>query len=122
MNDKFDPPLSEAEVVKTAQSAWRYEEEGRNLIGRGRFAVSALDEIETFSSRPDAFYLLNELRARFRLPEPFALSPKPMARRYGWSVKRLRKARDNLLARGKIIQVHKGGNGPHDPDLYRLPR
>jgi hypothetical protein len=39
-----EPPLSDAEVVNIAASAWRYQEEGRNLVGLGRaFVVSNAD-------------------------------------------------------------------------------
>jgi hypothetical protein len=30
------PPLADDVVVAKAMSAWRYEQEGRNLVGRGR--------------------------------------------------------------------------------------
>jgi hypothetical protein len=40
-NMDCEPPLSDGDVVRIATSAWRYEEEGRNLVGRGRaFVVS----------------------------------------------------------------------------------
>jgi hypothetical protein len=43
-NMDCEPSLSDAEVVSIASSAWRYEEEGRNPVGRGRaFVVSNAD-------------------------------------------------------------------------------
>lgn len=36
INADYDPPLPAAEVRMTAKSAWRYEQDGKNLVGRDR--------------------------------------------------------------------------------------
>src|SRR5215471_3146230 len=47
-NMDCEPPLAEDVIISTARSAWRYEQEGRNLIGRGRSVLmphSLVDEL-----------------------------------------------------------------------------
>ena len=58
-----EPQMPDQDVVKVAQSAWRYEQEGRNLIGRGRSLVtthSLIDEL--IGESQDAFILFTLLR------------------------------------------------------------
>ena len=57
-----EPPLPDNSVISTAKSAWRYQREGRNLVGRGRSVVtphSVVDEL--IGENQDAFVLLTLL-------------------------------------------------------------
>ena len=54
---------SRIEVEKAARSAWRYERENRNLVGRGRAVVishSLFDRL--IAANQDAFILLTVLK------------------------------------------------------------
>ncbi|MFC3175010.1 bifunctional DNA primase/polymerase [Novosphingobium bradum] len=102
------PPLSDAEVSKTVASAWRYQSEGRNWVGKGQFAPiphSAIDGL--LHDSPDALLLLIRLvREHYGLRNTFfvanamaaTMSDRP------WSVKRLARARNALLATGRLIR------------------
>ena len=64
-NMECDPPLSGTKVIRAARSAWRYEQEGRNLMKRGRAVVIAHDVVDGLMHEdPDAFLLLIHLRRR----------------------------------------------------------
>jgi hypothetical protein len=54
-------PLSEAELETAARSAWKYECEGRNLVGRGKAVVLSHDMIDGLDDA-DAFYLMAVLK------------------------------------------------------------
>src|SRR4029077_9833942 len=60
------PPLSETEVVRIAVSAWSYQQEGRNLVGRGRAFVFANADYERLQEEGGdaAVVLYCELRAK----------------------------------------------------------
>jgi len=58
-NMECEPQLAGDVLISTAKSAWRYEEEGRNLVGRGRSVVTphaVIDEL--MGESQDAFVLL----------------------------------------------------------------
>ena len=110
-------PMDDEELVKAAESAWKYEQEGRNLVGRGRaFVIShdLYDRIDT--ENPDAWRLLTRLK-RHHWGRDFALS-KPMAASMNWDLRRWKKARDFLVRFGIIACLHEGGKGPGDPPIY----
>jgi hypothetical protein len=47
-NMECEPQLAGDVLISTAKSAWRYEQEGRNLVGRGRSVVTphaVIDEL-----------------------------------------------------------------------------
>jgi len=74
------------------------------------------------AATPDALALLTKLRlAHEAAGEPFAVAVKAMKMAGvmpGWSVERIRKARDKLVYLGFLRRVHKGGRCPGDPHLY----
>jgi hypothetical protein len=110
-------PLMESELEATARSAWKYETEGRNLVGRGKAVVishSVIDRVMAHS--PDAFYLLMILK-RHHWGRDFVLA-KPMAESMGWGLRRWKVARDMLVRLGIIACLHEGGLGPNDPPIY----
>jgi Bifunctional DNA primase/polymerase, N-terminal len=110
--------LSDAEVVKTAASAWEYTVAGKNYFNA---PVTALrhEEIDALAFRnPDAFALLAYLRRCHWNRRTFALT-KAFAQQIGWWDRRLRAATRSLVEFGIIECINPGGRGPHDPPQYR---
>jgi hypothetical protein len=118
------PPLPHDELVKTVTSAWRYQIEGRNWVGRETSVFITFDEIDKLMPNPDAVVLLLKLRAEhLGMRDRFALSPAAMAKaRFipGWNERRFRLARDCLVEAGRLIVLHAGGAGRGDPSLFSL--
>jgi hypothetical protein len=119
-NMDCDPPLSDAEAVKAARSAWRYEQEGRNLVGRGRAIVTAHSMIDgLMHESPDAFVLLMLLERHhwgreFVLANAMALT-MPGG---GWPLRRFQVARAKLIER-KHVELVRPAVQRH-PATYRL--
>jgi Bifunctional DNA primase/polymerase, N-terminal/Primase C terminal 1 (PriCT-1) len=110
-------PLPESELESAARSAWKYEREGKNLVGRGKAVVmshSIIDRVMAHS--PDAFYLLMILK-RHHWGRDFVLA-NAMASAIGWRLPRWRNARNILVRLGLIACIHEGGLGPSDPPIY----
>ncbi len=113
------PQLPDDEVVRLVHSAWKIQQEGRNFVG-GKVVPAGFGEIDRLASNsPDAFALLMMLRRYHNCREQFALG-KAMASKLGWSLPRFRAARTYLEEEGKIICLHPGGKGKHDPPRYAL--
>jgi Primase C terminal 1 (PriCT-1) len=116
-NIECEPPLSDTEIVSIATSAWRYQEEGRNLVGRGHAMVIDHGTFDTLMTEgPDAWLLYSHLR-RQHWGRDFVLS-KAMAPSMRSGRPRWENARDSLIDLGFIRCIHPGGNGPHDPPIY----
>ena len=99
-----EPQLAGDVLISTAKSAWRYEEEGRNLVGRGRSVVTphaVIDEL--MGESQDAFVLLTLLQ-RYHWGRNFVL-PNAMADQLGWTRKRFAAARSPLQGLGFIQLV-----------------
>ena len=119
-----DPPLTCSEVEKTARSALRYHESGRNWVGGEPQVIVTKSDLGDFAGSGDAMLLWVNLKAAHGgRHEPFAIVSKAMARADvipGWSAKKIRRERLRLLTLGKLEQVYTGGKGPGDPHLFRL--
>ena len=106
-NASFMPPLSDAEVVKVARSAWGYADRGENWFGAGQRVVTTHAEVDgLMQKQPDAFLLLT-LARRHHWGREFVLA-NAMAKRMpgdGWSRKRLAAARRYLEEHGEIEMV-----------------
>jgi len=116
-NMDCEPPLAEDVIISTARSAWRYEQEGRNLIGRGRSVLmphSLVDEL--IGESQDAFVLFTLLQ-RHHWGRDFCLA-NAMADQLGWSRKRFAAAR-TLLESLSFIQLIAPASF-RSPPLYRL--
>lgn len=113
------PPLSDAQVAKAARSAWKYEQEDRNWVGREARGFLTLTELEGLSLR--ASFLLCLLRAYHACRiEPFAIAIAPYSAELGWSPNTLLAVIRELIAGGYLARMYQGGSGPGDPSLYRL--
>jgi len=100
-NMDCEPPLPDEAIIATAKSAWRYEQEGRNLVGRGRSVLtphSVVDEL--IGQNQDAFVLLTLLQ-RHHWGRSFVLA-NAMANQLGWTRKPFAAARNLLRALGFI--------------------
>ena len=92
-NMDCEPPLAEDVIISAARSAWRYEQEGRNLIGRGRSVLmphSLVDEL--IGESQDAFVLFTLLQRHhwgrdFARPQPTDASRRGPKRRKLWTVR-----------------------------------
>jgi hypothetical protein len=85
-NMDCEPQLSDAEVANIATSAWRYQEEAINLVGRGHAMVMSHATFDALvGENPDAWMLYSHLLRQHR-GRDFVLS-KAMApsMRWGWS-------------------------------------
>ena len=110
-------PLPESELEAAARSAWKYEREGRNLVGRGKAVVISHNTIDrVMAHSPDAFYLLMILE-RHHWGRNFVLA-NAMAAAMGWRLSRWRSARNILVRLAIIACIHEGGVGPKDPPIY----
>ena len=112
-----EPQLADDALISTAKSAWRYEQEGRNLVGRGRSVVtphSVIDEL--MGESQDAFVLLTLIQ-RHHWGRKFVLA-NAMADQLGWSRKRFAAARTLLRSFGLIRLVAPASF--RSPAVYRL--
>jgi hypothetical protein len=109
--------LTDAEILKTAASAWRYHMEGRNFIAGDRGFFTPAVYFERIEGHPDAVALLATLRKANGARTEFTLA-NAIHRRIGYTRPRFRAARDRLVEHQIIVRTHAGGRGPHDPPRY----
>lgn len=99
--------FSEAEVEKTARSAWKYESEGHNWLGLGARPLPASQPIGLISSSPDAFILWTLLnhnhagKTSFIVANAMAKTMPPKS----WKRERFAAARKVLLDKGHIHEL-----------------
>jgi len=105
-NLKLPNPLSNEEIMKTAASAWEYEQRGLNRFGQfgAWVAVEEINSIviERRRADPDAFFLLVYLRANNGPWAEFMIADG-LAKTFGWGRNRLAAARKRLLERSDVI-------------------
>lgn len=118
-NEDCLPPLSDAEVVKLARSAWGYTERGENLVGRQHITVAFETIDQLLSVDPDAFVLMTLLlrhhsdRSRFLVANAMAKRMPPT----GWTLRKFQSARARLLENGFIACVRKASS-IYGPAMY----
>jgi hypothetical protein len=118
LNEGNMPQLPDAEVVKTARSAWDYQQRGENFLAGETSAILTHDVIDRLAAQdPHAFALLALLERYHGRREEFAVA-NAMADKLGWHIARLRSARAALVDMNIIRCVHPGGKGPKDPALF----
>ena len=94
-NQNCTPPLGETEIMTIAASAWTKTTEGRNRFGQ-HGAWIPVEVAASMMVHPDALALLVVLRAN-EGPWIQFMIPNTMAGKFGWTVKRLQKARLMLI-------------------------
>src|SRR5262249_8014241 len=116
-NQLFKEPMTDAEVVKIATSAWQHDAAGLNFFTRPRVMLNhdVVDALTAANS--DAVALLVVLERYHGGNNRFVLANE-MAAKMGWGLSRWRAARDALIASGQIKCLHPGGRGPNDPPIY----
>ena len=109
--------LTDAEVVKTANSVWKMQIENRNWIGQGGVIAVPRQVLATLrAAGHDALVLYMELRdAHYGLREQFVVA-NAMTDRVGMTLRRLQAARRQLREAGLIRIVKPGGR--NRPPLY----
>ncbi len=114
-------PLGDAEIVKIAKSAWKYQQQGRNFAGTGGVVVLENREVDALVGQPDALALMMLIRRHHNRGTAFALA-KAMASSTAleWTLPRFKRARSFLLESGFIVCVDRGGRGVHSPPLFKL--
>jgi hypothetical protein len=120
-DNQFEKPITDAELIKTAQSAWGYESKGLNRFGSASTLNITRDTVLSHAARnPDAYALFSILQAQHKgLREKFSLA-KGMAESMGWTLRKFKAARDYLVEARLLICLHPGGRGPKDPPIYRF--
>jgi Bifunctional DNA primase/polymerase, N-terminal len=102
-NMDCEPPLPEFVVMAKARSAWRYQQEGRNLVGLGRALVTPHDTYDVlWHEDRDALALYLHL-CRHHWGREFVLA-KAMTTEMAWGLRRWKAARDALVARCHLLQ------------------
>ena len=101
-------PLLEAEPESVARSVWKYETEGRNLVGHGKAVVLSHSLIDRVMAESDDAFLLLTILKRHHWGRDLALA-NAMAATLGWGISRWR------LARNILVRL---GIGPGDPPIY----
>jgi len=122
INAGLDPPLADAEVIKTARSAWKYEETGQNWAGCEARAIITAAEFELLKHNLNAYVLWAVLKLNHGArKEPFAVSPKAMSAASvipGWGPRKYANARNWLVERKFLKVNHEGGARPRDAWLF----
>jgi len=111
-----DVPLPDTEVERIVKSSWRYEQEGRNLMGRGAAVVTEHRVIDALAiaSDPDAAFLFLILR-RHHWGRHFVVA-NAMADGLRWNRKRFAAARTRLVELGLLREVQPAKR--HAPAVY----
>lgn len=119
---RFEPPLSDAEILKTAQSAWNYTERGENHVSRGRVITLQHDNFDRLMSYGSDSYLLYCVLRRHHWGRQFCVANRMAGQMPvgGWARPRFQKARGTLIENGEIIQV-RASSLRLGPALYRWP-
>jgi len=122
LNSQFAEPMEDNEALRIAKSVWDYKVTDRLIAPGERAVVLHERELESLRTDSDCFILWSDIKFNHLGREgEFALSAKAMSLRFGWDVRRFRRARERLEAKhGRIEQTHEGGDGPHDPHRYAI--
>ena len=115
-----DASLPYAEVVRIAKSAWNYQRTGKNFVGKGLVTQLPTNVIKQLylDKQHAPMVLLMTLKAYHLQDERFVVA-RAMAKNLGWHPRKFYAARDKLEQLGLIECVHRGGQGPTDPPIYR---
>jgi hypothetical protein len=112
-----EPQLADDALISTAKSAWRYEQDGRNLFGRGRAVVTPHSVVDALIGENQDAFVLFSLLQRHHWGRNFVLA-NAMADQLGWTRKRFAAARTLLQNLGFIQLVIPASF--RSPAIYRL--
>lgn len=94
--DSCIPPLDDDEVARTAQSAWKYTQQGNNRIGRHGSWLTA-KSVESLVNDPYALALLAWLQARNGPDATFWVADGLNQSELGWPRRKFQAARRKLV-------------------------
>lgn len=125
--ENFSVQMLDSEIIKTARSAWGYQERGENWVGmksRLPITLADLDELEPLGSDAVvlAFHLRLEHGGRMARGETFALATVAMEASGtipGWSRWKYREAIEKLMKANVLKMVHQGTR-KGDPSQFRI--
>ena len=103
-NMDCEPPLRDDVIIATAKSAWQYEQEGRNLVGRGRAVVTPHSLVDALIGQSQDAFVLFSLLQRHHWGRSLVLA-NAMADQLGWTRKRFAATRTLLESLGFIRLV-----------------
>jgi Primase C terminal 1 (PriCT-1) len=110
------PPLSDDEVMKTVNSAWRYTERGENRFGTTGSWLPT-DTVRQLAPDPHLLSLLTFLKAENR-PDRMFMIADGLANVLHWPRRKLTAARRKAVEGGFVVMVSKPHRG--HPGLYRF--
>ena len=122
-NQEFARPLPDWEAAKCARSAWGYQVEGRNLLGRRRNSHETEDALlNTLIDCPDAYTLLPWLRRMHAGRQEFSIAPRAMSETQAlpWPRRKIERARDVLVERGFLEIVRAPSKTNASAGVYRI--
>lgn len=126
-NDEAVPPLPDAEVEKTAHSAWRYQQDGRNFVTTRGGIVLSRERVESIVSADPgnaialALFCETVHGARVQRGETFAMSRRAMAEAQtlpGWTEKQYRTGLERAVELGLLQRFDRP---PGIPAQYTIP-
>jgi hypothetical protein len=115
-NARCIPPEDDARVIRTAESAWKYQLEGTNRFG-GPPGIACLPMAVFDTLSADQLYLFGFLRAHNGSWSEF-MCTNSLAKRFGWDERRLVAARLRLAKLG-YIECARPARGPGRAALFR---
>lgn len=124
LNQTFAEPLTAAGVVNTALQIWKYKTEGRLFVS-GCESTSVFPDslIDQCLDNCEAIALLHKLRKlhAHHKGRSFELPAATGNRIMGWSRGKYMRARNHLVAIGRLELVQEGSKGKRTPTIARLP-
>jgi Bifunctional DNA primase/polymerase, N-terminal/Primase C terminal 1 (PriCT-1) len=112
-NEACSPPLHDGDVVRTARSAWNYEENGLNRFGHQGAWIPG-EEYDELLAQPDGLVVVNLLAFLRRHQGPraeFMCTNDGVAQRLKCPEKRVAAARRRLIELGYIKPTRRAGRG-----------
>jgi len=104
-NEGYLPPMPDADVVKTAKSAWGYTERGENRVGQTG-AWFQKPQAQSLARDPYLFALIAWLKAENGPASEFWITNGFAACHLGWPLDKLQKARNRAIKDGWIVMIH----------------
>jgi len=109
-NEGYLSPMPDAEVVKTAKSAWGCTERGDNRVGQIG-AWFKKPQAQSLARDPYLFALIGWLKAENGPASEFWITNGFAAAHLGWPLDKLQKARNRAIEDGWIELIHPASTG-----------
>jgi hypothetical protein len=111
-----EPPMEDDRMLSTAESVWKYTEQGLNRFGQHGAWMAATELDAMIVDDQDALILLAFLR-RHQGPAATFMCANGLAETFGWHRVRLANARRRLIELGYFKPIRQAGRGV--PALFR---